>query len=446
MERPDRDGVLAHRAADLLADGAPRTMAAIAAALGLRPPADEYEQEDLEFVLGLDDDRYAYRGEAEDYLDLRVLLAGRTFTHDPGSLEGCLSGISVGGAYQARTRDRRSGRRRESAVPHGAARAASRAAPEDVGAEADRGTSDLRRRRCRGADRQRVAGPPSRARRRPRRALASCAARGVRREPKRTLRGRRSRRGGRGVPGRRVHRSARRRAGRVAAPFADALLARGGPGAQFLGSAPTTCWARRPRRSGAWSVPWKPTRTSRRRSRSLRRSDAASGQSNSLPRPRHSHARPRVARGRRSAHAHGLGELTPLAERLASPRRLRPRRRAQLIEHVGGAAAAAPRSLAGVRGARSRALTIPLRAGVAPRPDRRRPGMPPARLRARGVDCGTASRRLLRGRRRRIRRTAEGVRLDGVRARTPGRGAGRVRGLAASPATIPTEFSDLSGD
>lgn len=95
MERPDRDSVLARRAADLLADGAPRTMAAIAAALGLPPPADEYEQEYLEFVLGLDDDRYAYRGEAEDYLDLRALLAGRTFTYDPGSLEGDPIRLSV---------------------------------------------------------------------------------------------------------------------------------------------------------------------------------------------------------------------------------------------------------------------------------------------------------------------------------------------------------------
>lgn len=95
MERPDRDSVLAHRAADLLADGVPRTMAAIAAALGLPPPADEYEQEDMELVLGLDDDRYAYRGEAEEYLDLRALLAGRTFTCDPGSLQGDPARVSV---------------------------------------------------------------------------------------------------------------------------------------------------------------------------------------------------------------------------------------------------------------------------------------------------------------------------------------------------------------
>ena len=95
MERPDRDTELARRTAGLLADGAPRTMAAIAAALGLPLPADEYEQEDMEFVLGLDDDRYTYRGEAEEYLDLRVLLAGRTFTHDPGSLEGDPVRLSV---------------------------------------------------------------------------------------------------------------------------------------------------------------------------------------------------------------------------------------------------------------------------------------------------------------------------------------------------------------
>lgn len=87
MERPERDSVLARRTAGLLADGVPRGMAAIAAALGLPPPADEYEQEDLEFVLGLDDDHYAYRVEAEDYLDLHALLAGRTFTCGPGSLE-----------------------------------------------------------------------------------------------------------------------------------------------------------------------------------------------------------------------------------------------------------------------------------------------------------------------------------------------------------------------
>lgn len=88
MERPARDSRLAQLAAELLADGAPRTMPAIAATLGLPPPADEYEQEDLEFVLGLDDDRYAYRAGADDYLDLRALLAGRTFTCEPGPLEG----------------------------------------------------------------------------------------------------------------------------------------------------------------------------------------------------------------------------------------------------------------------------------------------------------------------------------------------------------------------
>jgi tetratricopeptide (TPR) repeat protein len=95
MDRPDRDGVLAQRVADLLADGAPRTMAAIVAALGLASPVDEYEQEHLEFVLGLDEDRYAYRGEADDYLDVRALLAGRVFTHDPGPLEGDPVRVSV---------------------------------------------------------------------------------------------------------------------------------------------------------------------------------------------------------------------------------------------------------------------------------------------------------------------------------------------------------------
>ena len=95
MDRPDQDGVLAQRVADLLADGAPRTMAEIAATLGLAPPVDEYEQEHLEFVLGLDEDRYAYRGEAEDYLDIPALLAGRVFTHDPGPLEGDPVRVSV---------------------------------------------------------------------------------------------------------------------------------------------------------------------------------------------------------------------------------------------------------------------------------------------------------------------------------------------------------------
>lgn len=83
-DRSGRDEELARRAQELLSEGGPRSLAAIARALGVPGPVGDEEDEELELLLGLDDDRYAFLPASDEYVDLWVLLAGRTFTHRHG--------------------------------------------------------------------------------------------------------------------------------------------------------------------------------------------------------------------------------------------------------------------------------------------------------------------------------------------------------------------------